>query len=415
MKQPHIPSLTGLRFIAALTIAITHFTGGLGHSIYGVTTEVSPLGMPLFFTLSGFIIHYVYAHAFEGTWTKACSRFCIARIARLYPLFIFLFVYYALFVGSFGNSMVGNPTVGASYVTMTASWWYWLADGKSLTQHQYGHSWSVSTEVFFYVAYAIIIHRLSSIRSPRLCALILVAFCIVAYAALYAVFVWQDVWEAFALSQFPHFVSARDDQGNSFVEWFIYISPYVRLFEFIGGCLTCQMFLLIRRNSISVGRTANEALCWLGIAWILVLMACLYVSWFAEADFQWTERFLRFVNFLHKNFLLAPGCYLLILALALEKCWLAKVLSSTIAVFLGEISYSIYLAHPLVHVLAEMRQGFPNPVAGLIVMLMMTAAFAAGLYNVIELQGKRMLISFFHARLPRLAGGRREIPSAKSP
>jgi peptidoglycan/LPS O-acetylase OafA/YrhL len=55
-----IDSLTGARGIAALSIALAHI---------GLNVNVGPynlgcfaiIGMPMFFTLSGFIIHYVYA------------------------------------------------------------------------------------------------------------------------------------------------------------------------------------------------------------------------------------------------------------------------------------------------------------------------------------------------------------------
>jgi peptidoglycan/LPS O-acetylase OafA/YrhL len=392
MKPDQIPSLTGLRFIAAATIVITHFTGGLGYFISGVPTNLSALGMPLFFTLSGFVIHYVYARPFDGKWLDASREFLIARIARLFPLFIFLFIFYAMFVGTFGKSMTGNPTIGISYVTMTASWWYWVAD-KSLTQLPYGYSWSVSTEVFFYVLYAIVLYRISLITRPRLCAAILVTFAVLAFAALYTIYVWQDVWEAFVLSRHPGFLSERENQADSFYFWLVYVSPYLHLFEFIGGCLTCQMFFLLRKNSISISRVANEVLGWAGVLWIVFFMICLYVEWHAEADFPSAFSFLRFVNFLHCNFLLAPGCYMLILALALGNCWLAKPLSAPLAIFLGEISYSIYLAHPLVSSLANMQKDFSHPFFGLTMMLLMTVALAAGLYRVVELPGKMWIKS----------------------
>ena len=51
------------------------------------------IGMPLFFTLSGFIIHYVYADAFASGWRRAGGEFAIARFSRIYPLYLALLVY----------------------------------------------------------------------------------------------------------------------------------------------------------------------------------------------------------------------------------------------------------------------------------------------------------------------------------
>ena len=58
VARDNLDALTGLRFIAAFTIA-------LGHT-EAVVLEITGIGMPLFFTLSGFIIHYVYADVFAG-------------------------------------------------------------------------------------------------------------------------------------------------------------------------------------------------------------------------------------------------------------------------------------------------------------------------------------------------------------
>ena len=71
IPRDNIDALTGLRFVAAFTIALGHY--------YEPWLEVSGIGMPLFFTLSGFIIHYVYAESFAGGWPRATWEFAVAR------------------------------------------------------------------------------------------------------------------------------------------------------------------------------------------------------------------------------------------------------------------------------------------------------------------------------------------------
>src|SRR5207249_7116147 len=77
-------ALTGLRFLAALVVVIDH-TG------YGpLAAMVAPFGgvaVTLFFILSGFILTYTYTRngtAVHGGW----RAFYIARIARVYPLYL---------------------------------------------------------------------------------------------------------------------------------------------------------------------------------------------------------------------------------------------------------------------------------------------------------------------------------------
>src|SRR5258708_33229458 len=82
VSRANIDALTGLRFVAAFTIAFGH-----AHPTWLSITGVS---MPLFFTLSGFIIHYVYADSFARGWRRASGEFAIARISRIYPLYLAL-------------------------------------------------------------------------------------------------------------------------------------------------------------------------------------------------------------------------------------------------------------------------------------------------------------------------------------
>ena len=63
LREP-LPVLTGLRFLAAFSVMIGHGLGAfLGHAqadfgpIYWFS-QLSGLGMTLFFVLSGFVIHY---------------------------------------------------------------------------------------------------------------------------------------------------------------------------------------------------------------------------------------------------------------------------------------------------------------------------------------------------------------------
>ena len=42
--------------------------------------------MPIFFTLSGFIIHYVYADQFANRQSTAIPNFAESRFSRIYPL-----------------------------------------------------------------------------------------------------------------------------------------------------------------------------------------------------------------------------------------------------------------------------------------------------------------------------------------
>jgi peptidoglycan/LPS O-acetylase OafA/YrhL len=67
--RPPIPSLTGLRFIAAFSVLFAHALpkifplpeGSVLLNFYTLLESVSAEGMSLFFVLSGFVIHYNYS------------------------------------------------------------------------------------------------------------------------------------------------------------------------------------------------------------------------------------------------------------------------------------------------------------------------------------------------------------------
>jgi hypothetical protein len=399
-KAPDIPALTGLRFVAAATVAFAHFAEGSGFAPFGLRSPISVIGMPLFFTLSGFIVHYVYAGSFAKSWRAAVPAFAFARFSRLYPLFFAILLVYL--VGKLGRMFYDHPGIGLSFASLTGTWWYWVADGEALAGQRYHISWSISTEMFFYLVYALILYRVVALASARRCAVLLVLLCVLTYAAFYGVFATQDSWLAFVLARHPEFISTDVDMNNSFYRWLVYLSPYFHLPEFIAGCLTCQIYLLVRRSGAPIRAGIVEILGWSGVAWLVAALALLVARW----DFDVGSQFLAFVVFLHMNFLMAPGCCVLILALALGGSTIARALGHRMPTYLGEVSYSIYLGHPFVFTFMVVI-GLGAPVYAMTLGLALVAVWASLLYFSIERPGKVWLRAAFNT-----AYGRRTVPSA---
>ena len=383
-KAPEIPALTGLRFVAAATIVLTHFGIGSGLVLFSLPNAISAVGMPLFFTLSGFIIHYVYAAAFARGWRSAIPAFAFARFSRLYPLFFALLCFYLL--GHLGRLFYAHPGIALSYASLTGSWWYWAVDGHAMIQERYGISWSISTEVFFYVVYALGLFRVGRIKSIRLCAGTLVGLCLLTYATLYLVFATRAEWEAFVLARHPDFIALAADSDNSFYRWLLYVSPYFHVLEFIAGCLTCQLYLLVRETGASAWNRSAELAAWLGVAWLTAALALLCTTWYGG----YGGAFLAFVSFLHLNFLMAPGCVLLILALALGGSSIGAALAHPVPKYLGDISYSIYLGHPFAWSLMALL-GLTRPAYAMTLGLLIVIAVASVLYFAIERPAKAWL------------------------
>jgi peptidoglycan/LPS O-acetylase OafA/YrhL len=399
-KAPEIPALTGLRFVAAATVAFAHFADGSSFAPFGLRSPISVIGMPLFFTLSGFIVHYVYAGSFSKSWRAAVPAFAFARFSRLYPLFFAILLVYL--VGKLGRMFYAHPGIGLSFASLTGTWWYWVADGVPLAGQRYHISWSISTEMFFYVVYALVLYRVVALANARRCAMLLVLLCVLTFAAFYGVFATRNSWLAFVLARHPEFISTDVDINNSFFRWLVYLSPYFHLPEFIAGCLTCQIYLLIRRSGAQVRAGIVEVLGWCGVAWLLVALTLLVAEW----DFGVRSQFFDFVVFLHMNFLMAPGCCMLILALALGGSSIARALGHRVPTYLGEVSYSIYLGHPFVFTFLVVI-GLGASAYEMTIGLALVVVWASLLYFSIERPGKAWLRAAFNS-----AYRRRNLPSA---
>jgi peptidoglycan/LPS O-acetylase OafA/YrhL len=395
----NVASLTGIRFIAALTIV-------LGHT-YSPVDFLTAIGMPLFFTLSGFIIHYVYSAEFAAGWRPAALRFAGARFSRIYPLY-FVLLLVAVATTPMGLSLYHAADVRAILAYVFACWtWVPLSiDGHAAADWYYSISWSVPTEIFFYCSYALAFYRIAGLRNAKACFVALIGFCIGAYVLFYVLFLTRDGWENWLLAHVSGFPPRTDNFGNSLYRWLLYTSPYGRIFEFIGGCLTCQLYLMLRGTPVA-RRLPVELLGWLACLLMAVLVA---IFWWAGPREPWLSsdntRLLSFFVSLHMNFLLAPCCYLLIFALAFGGSTLSRLLSSGAAVLLGEISYSTYLSHPLAHTFVEHSTLGHIRHVSTIIELVVIYAFSWMFYAALEMPAKTALRRLFAWRRPRrLAGG----------
>jgi peptidoglycan/LPS O-acetylase OafA/YrhL len=392
VARENLDALTGLRFVAAFTIVLGH--------MYSPWLEITGIGMPLFFTLSGFIIHHVYADTFYSGAHGAVREFAVARFSRIYPLYLVLLIYWL-------HGTMREPLLTASgfpvllaYFTGTWTWWPYLIEGHTLLDWTYHISWSVSTEVFFYFVYAFALYRIAGLQSVSRCFAILVVFCVAVYAMFYVVYLTRDGWEGLILQHFPQFVPRTTDFTTSFYRWLLYMSPYARIFEFIGGVLTCQLFHVVRRQPGFAERLNGGAMAWAAIAIMAILFALFryygeYNPWLATGN----HSLPGFLVNLHMNFLFAPACYLLIFSLALGKSAVSRIMASKPCRFLGDVSYSTYLSHPLAdHVLLFTGLVFTATIPHLLAVFVAVYVMSWILYSLVEVPAKWSLRRIFGAR-----------------
>jgi peptidoglycan/LPS O-acetylase OafA/YrhL/tetratricopeptide (TPR) repeat protein len=392
-----LPALTGLRFVAAFLVLFAHAAQSLmvipeARFYQHVGSSVPFLGMTIFFVLSGFVIHYNYSRLFRehGTAT-AGSRFLAARVARLCPLFFFCLVL-QLAVVPLASVFPERTYLLPYFASLTQSWAY-LVVGQSqlLCTSFYPHAWSISTEVFFYLAFPLVVPVVTRLGGFRRTALAWVLFAIAVYLAMYHVYTtegedlrWLSVWGGM-----------QPGPGDPFLGYLSYLNPLVRLPEFVLGCLTAQGYVTLASRPVGrLERVGGLALLYAaGAALVAVPITYVFACYLWP---EWIPASISYVGFLNNNFLAAPAVAVFMFCAIRYPSRLTRPLNWGPVVTLGEASYSIYLLHPWTLEIFRATGQYPDTnltVAewGLRVGMacVCTMAVSLGTYAAIEVPGRR--------------------------
>ncbi|MFG3503877.1 acyltransferase family protein [Streptomyces sp. NPDC047821] len=154
--RDRLPSLTGLRFWAALLVVLYHLSRQAGE-IPGVSEAVwyGRSGVTFFFVLSGFVLAWTY----DGRRVPA-KVFLWRRFARIWPLLA------ATTVLSVGAWLALGTEVSAKAVTASLLLVHaWVPDPVVLRGGNPA-AWSLSDEAWFYLIFPLLM-ALPAVRSPR--------------------------------------------------------------------------------------------------------------------------------------------------------------------------------------------------------------------------------------------------------
>jgi peptidoglycan/LPS O-acetylase OafA/YrhL len=155
-KAERVASLTGIRAVAALLVMATHAaytTGKYTHGYVGLVYSRMEIGVPIFFVLSGFLLFgpWVKAVASDGA-SPSVRRYAWHRVRRIMPAYVVtVLIAYAIYHWRTAGPNPGHNLMGlARNLTLTQIYtdnylYSYLHQG--LTQ-----MWSLAVEVAFYVA-----------------------------------------------------------------------------------------------------------------------------------------------------------------------------------------------------------------------------------------------------------------------
>ncbi|MDD1606419.1 MAG: acyltransferase, partial [Methylococcaceae bacterium] len=251
IKPQKLDALTSLRFFAAAMIVLVH-----SNPVFGAMglAESLPLdqGVSFFFVLSGFILAYNYPVLVGEADILA---FLKARIARIWPTHLAAI---ALLVVLTAHLNVGRESMSSAAFAAIANLFLFqsLIPIRKVFFAFNPVAWSISTEMFFYFAFPLLIAK--SFFDWRF-KLGLLAAAVVLH--LWFVAAWDIPYDSMTLK-------------SASVEGLIYISPAVRIFEFFGGVLAYFGFLHLRPH-INYSPSVFTAIEW-GI--VLLTLVVMYYS-----------------------------------------------------------------------------------------------------------------------------------------
>jgi peptidoglycan/LPS O-acetylase OafA/YrhL len=300
-----LPSLTSLRGVAALWVVIYHYSvqcfPALDVTDYTHIFHKGYLAVDMFFMLSGFVLTHVYHRKLLDDVSGNYRGFMIARIARIYPLHVLILLLFvatavaANWSGDVSRSLEKIPLQGSGSVSAFFANIF-LVQGLDAGKLSWNYpSWSISVEFMAYLLFPVVlpvIWRANTTAKWSLACLLVGLLGLFAYIA-------QDNF---------------DQWDGSIV--------LLRCFpEFLLGSLLYSAFR-IAPTGIGIERDGTI----FGI--ILITLACLH---FGAADLLVTLLFA-----------------LLILAAVRNTGRFSRWANVKALVWLGDISYSIYLIHSFV-------------------------------------------------------------------
>lgn len=311
-----IRALTALRAIAALLVFLSHYNG-LPYArvdfFWQAIAVEGHAGVTIFFALSGFLITIRYADSITNRQFSFYD-YGLKRIARIIPLYwvvlalVFLLRPYTPFQFYVPLPII-NFTLTQSYFT-------------DLVYSGIGPAWSLSVEAGFYLIAPFMLY--SCLHYERWAYGRVLAAWSIGLLSMGMILVW-----------FAH--EAGLNQPLSFMDntnFVLIHSLFGRGIDFCLG-ISAALFYRQRQDTLWSGRAGHATVLWMlsvgGIVALQVLMNAaggIIPAWYL-------------------NPIIAACAALMILSLTCTESAIARLLSHPIPVYLGRISYALYLLHTM--------------------------------------------------------------------
>lgn len=332
-----LDALTGIRAFAALSVVVFHYQAWyLGRDVF----PYGYLGVDLFFILSGFVISYAHQRDSRTVSLRTAAAFYGLRLARIYPVHVTVLIGMIAML-SLGGLLGLQPRHPEQFrlnaliadLLLVHAWGPWAEAWN-------GPSWSISCEWFAYLLFPLLMYFCSRLKFLAGAMAILLALFLASYQTIFA----GDL---------------NRHEG---------LPALVRVvLEFAMGMVLFQLYVHGRLRRLQQDAVVVGAfLVWLLSGW---------TNWFEP---------------------ISVATFCLFIAAAAGENVLARVLRLKSFVYLGEISYSVYMIHvPLVMSVGKIGlymigRGW-NPWMVMGSMILLTIGLASVMYHFVEVPSRTAL------------------------
>jgi peptidoglycan/LPS O-acetylase OafA/YrhL len=375
-----IPSLTGIRALAVTMVFLTHA---------GAPDSPAPLGVTIFFFLSGYLITTLLRREFDRTGTISLRAFYLRRACRILPpLYIVLILADLMTLGgafSYDRLSVGGTLSQffffSNYHTLDAGW-FGVGTG---TAPGTGVLWSLAVEEHFYLlfpAFYLILRRW--VPSARRQAAVLAAVC-------GAVLLWRYVLILGLHASFDR----------------TYVGTDTRIDSILFGCILGVLGNPAPDFRPGVVRPRLDRYWASVLAPIALLALALFCPWpgkYAPAYFR-SIGFTATAQYTVEGLALIP---LFVVAVRFANSRVFKLLNHPAVVLVGVLSYSMYISEVTIIDFVHEHFTAGQAVHGAIY-LILTLLFAYAMYRFVEMPFGRL-----RKRLSTVGDGSRTGPAAES-
>lgn len=316
MKKNHIASLTGIRFFLAVWVLLFHTVDVWKDFpfLYNLFSN-GYVAVSAFFVLSGFILVYNYANL--ETDAHSLKMFSLARIIRLYPMYlisiIVAFPLFAYFQYKTETGYIGIIILTTLLTVFGLQAWY-----KPVLEKLNPPSWSLSVEFFFYSLFPFLNKKINSLSKRGI--YIMIGFCF-----LITFFLMHFIVQGIKASSASEII-----QTGTF--------PLLHIFTFLTGMGFGYLYYV---HEVSFFKKYSDLIAIILISGIAL---SLVYNWFPLADIN-NGGFAVFFS-------------LFFIAITYPSSIVGKFLSHRVFVLLGEASYSLYILHLVIY--NYLKIGFTN-------------------------------------------------------